>query len=81
MLAGVDDFSLAEVTIVLTPPDLDGCSSVAVVNDNVREGEETFSVTVSSPDEAIDLRSSTAVVTIQDNDGEIAWNTYYSTCV
>ena len=68
--AGGDDFSLDEVSIVLTPPEINGCSPVALVDDNVREGEETFSVTLSPPDEAVDLRSSSAVVTIQDNDGE-----------
>ena len=80
-LAGGDDFSLDEVTIVVTPPDLNECSPVAVVNDNVREGEETFSVTLSTLDEAVDLRSSTAVVRIQDNDGNVAWNTYSYMCI
>lgn len=68
--AGGVDFSIEEVSIVISPPDIIGCTDVTLINDNIREGEENFSVTISSSDDAVLLGLSAAVVTIEDDDGK-----------
>lgn len=70
ILAGGVDFSLENVSILISPPDATGCANVIITDDDIREGEETFSVTISSTDDAVLLGSSTAVVTIRDDDGK-----------
>ena len=44
----------------------------------MREGEERFLVSISSPDDAVIVGSSTATVTIQDNDGIVAYEMAFS---
>ncbi|CAI7989331.1 hypothetical protein GBAR_LOCUS189, partial [Geodia barretti] len=44
------------------------CHTINITDDNIREGNETFSVIVSSPDDPVEFRMSTTVVTIKDND-------------
>ena len=66
---GEEDFSTAAVELVIIPPDTSGCATIAIYEDEKLEGNEMFSVTVTSSNPAVLLSSSTAVVTIKDNDG------------
>ena len=52
------------------PPATTECTVVNITDDNIREGNETFSVVISSPDNPVILRASTAVITIKDDDGK-----------
>ena len=63
------DFDSGGVNITVTPPTTTTCHTINITDDSIREGDETFSVVVSSPDDPVDLRTSTAVVTIRDDDG------------
>lgn len=77
--AGGVDFSVEQVSIVISPPDITGCTDVTLINDNIREGKENFSVTISSPDDAVLLGLSAAVVTIEDDDGKHLYSHYCTT--
>ena len=45
------------------------CENVTIINDNVLEGEETFSIELTSMDTAVILGNNRTVITITDNDG------------
>ena len=45
------------------------CAPIAIANDNILEADESFSVVLTSTDEAAMLNPSSASVTIIDNDG------------
>ena len=66
----------------LTPPQTGQCSEVNITDDSVREGQERFSVSISSLNDAVILGSSTATVIIQDNDGKLQdlFSYLYSMC-
>ena len=68
-VGGGVDFESSELSVTVTPPATTQCIAINITDDNVREGDEHFSVTVRSPDNPVVLRVSTAVVTIKDNDG------------
>ena len=68
-VGGGIDFDSDEVGITVTPPTTIMCHTINITDDNIREGNETFSVIVSSPDDPVELRMPTTVVTIKDNDG------------
>ena len=46
------------------------CSSISIVDDNILESDEVFSVQLSTLDPDVNLTTSTATVTIENNDGE-----------
>ena len=46
------------------------CTNVQVLNDNILESDETFSVTLSSTDGSVNFANQSSVVTIIDNDGQ-----------
>ena len=62
---------MEEVSIVVTQPNTTHqCAEISIRDDNLLEGDETFSVTVSSQnDNAVILKSSSVVITILDDDG------------
>ena len=64
------DFVSDEISIVIMPPNTTECGGVSIIDDSIRESSETFSVLISSPDEPVTLRDSTALVIILDNDGK-----------
>lgn len=45
------------------------CVNITIIDDNALEGEQTFSVILTTEDSAIILGIPTAIVTIQDDDG------------
>ena len=46
------------------------CSSISIVDDNILENDEVFSVQLSTLDPDVNVTRSTATVTIVNNDGE-----------
>ena len=68
-VGGGVDFDFNEDRIVITPPDTTECVVVNIVDDDIHERNELFSVSVSTDDSVI-FRVSTAVVTIEDDDSE-----------
>ena len=47
------------------------CANIAIVDDNLIEGPETFNVILSSNNFQVNILSSTALVIIADNDSKI----------
>ena len=65
------DFSLVEIPIAIMSPNTSLCSEIFIEDDNLHEGNETFSVYISSPDDdAVILTSSSLAIMIQDDDGK-----------
>jgi predicted extracellular nuclease len=73
--AGVEagDYQLSATTISIPDGQTSGSATFTVVDDNAAEGEETATLTISSPSAGIVLGATVArTVTIADNDGEPA---------
>ena len=72
---GVDDFSNGTYDVIFemgAPFPLEGCVEIPTLQDDVIEGYEYFTVSVSgtSPNDAVTIsESSTHVITIVDDDG------------
>ena len=47
------------------------CDDIQLVNDNIRENDETFFVMLSSSDSAVMINPSAAAVTINNDDGKL----------
>ena len=45
------------------------CADISITDDDVFEGDQTFIVTLTTPDTSVVLGSTDTVVTITDNDG------------
>ena len=76
----VEDFALPSDPTTVTFPitavsdDLEVCVDITIVNDDILEGEQQFTVqidaaSVSLPDVIVSTTSSSATVTIEDNEG------------
>ena len=70
-LAGFDytSVSSAETFISASTNNAVRCISVSIVDDNALEADQTFTVTLSTPDMSVVLGTTATVVTIRDNDG------------
>ena len=47
------------------------CTIVAIIDDNLNEGTETFTLTLSSTNFQVNILTSSALVIIADNEGKI----------
>ena len=65
------DYQPSEQTVVFRPPSVEECFSVAIINDNIHEGLETFSVSLSSPDGRITVSVPSIEVSIGDDDSKL----------
>lgn len=54
----------------LTPEDSSTVISIGIINDNITEGEEDFTIELSSASPEVGISPSTAVITILDDDGQ-----------
>lgn len=68
--AGTGDFTASEGTVTFTPGETAGRIEVPVTNDDTTEGDETFTVTLSAPENAT-LGDDTAAGTILDDDDDV----------
>ena len=68
-----DDYNIPNMFyITLKPGHNQTCFSVATLDDNLVEGEETFQLTLSTDDHAVTTSSyDTVIVHIEDNDSEL----------
>ena len=57
--------------LVFTNNQQRSCASVAIIDDDIVEGSETFGVSLSSTNFQVDILSSNAPVSIADNEGKI----------
>ena len=73
-VTALDDFNIIPAGVMPTrfSPDPDNnnpCIQINLVNDNLVEQDEYFTVQLSGGNEAIDVLANTAQVTITDDDG------------
>ena len=62
--------------LTLTGTDGENCSTIPILDDSAVEGNETFSVQLSTSNTAVDITQSSAMVTIIDDDAvTIEWST------
>ena len=71
-VAGTDYFSV-QFYRILPSGSADNaleCFDITIINDAVLEGNEAFTVTLSTPDQNVMLRTNTSTITITDNDSK-----------
>lgn len=64
------DYTGGVVTLTIAVGESEACATYAIINDDISEGDESFSVALSSSDLAVDPLANSAVVTIID-DGKL----------
>lgn len=75
-IAETDFIPLMSTALTLTGTDGGNCSTISILDDSVVEGNETFSVQLSTSNAAVDITQSSAMVTIIDDDAvTIEWST------
>ncbi len=68
------DYTLSGTTITIPGGTTSGTVTFTIVNDNVFEGDETATLTISNPSSGVTINTSTANIVITDNDeATIAW--------
>lgn len=67
--AGSDYTAVSNTTVTIPAGQLCTTLNVAILDDNLAEGNETFTVTLSNPSANATLGTSTATVTVVDNEG------------
>ena len=75
-IAETDFIPLTSTTLTLTGTDGENCSTTSILDDSVVERNETFSVQLSTSNNAVNITQSSAMVTIIDDDTvTIEWST------
>ena len=59
---------MSSTTLTLTGADGEDCTTISILDDNVVERNETFSVQLSTSNTAVDITQNSATVTVIDND-------------
>ena len=76
--AAPDDYSALQNLLTFTPGVNVSCTTVVpIIDDAVLEDNQTFSIVLSTEDPDVLLDPASAIVTIIDNDGEIAYLLIY----
>ena len=64
------DYSPVSTQLLFQPTATQQCRNIAIVQDNILEADETFSVQLSTTDQNVTLIPANATVIIEDNDSE-----------
>ena len=67
--SGDVDYVSTSVTLTFDSSNTRACSDISITPDDVAEGDETFSVTLTTGDGDVTLEPDSGVVTIFDTDG------------
>ena len=69
----VADFGVVNppAVLIFTSTQQRTCASVTIIDDNLNEGTETFTLTLSSTNFQVNILTSSALVIIADNEGKI----------
>ena len=68
-VSGDVDYVSTSVTLTFDQSNTRACGDISITPDDIYEGDETFSVTLTTGDEDVTLEPDGGVVTITDNDG------------
>ena len=69
LISANDDFEMLQLaSLFLTGVNGEDCLQINIFDDNVVETNETFSVLLTSPDDAVDIDQTSATTTIIDDD-------------
>ena len=74
--SGDVDYVSTSVTLTFDESSTRACSDISITPDDIYEGDETFSVTLTTGDGDVTLEPDSGVVTITDDDGGICYFTF-----
>ena len=75
--SGDVDYVSTSVTLTFDESSTRVCSDISITPDDIYEGDETFSVTLTTGDGDVTLEPDSGVVTITDDDGGICCFKFY----
>ena len=62
------DFTLVQMSLIFVQDTIIQCVEILIMDDIILENDESFSVSLGTTDEAVNILQDQAVVTITDND-------------